>query len=465
MKIPGVILAGVTSGVGKTTIAMAIIHGLQKKGYKVQPFKIGPDYIDPSYHNAIAKKSSKNLDVWLMGKQGIMESFFNSTKDSDFTVIEGVMGLFDGLSGKNNYASTAHVSKIIDIPLILVVDARKTARSLAAITLGFVKFDRKVKIAGVIINHIASERHLKYIMEAFQSKIKIPIVGKIFNNKDAKLQERHLGLVPTRELGHNSINNIIENAKKVSKDIDIERVVEIGHNNKENANKQYAHYQKNIKKESNEKKIKISIALDKSFNFYYKDNLEILQKKARIEFFSPIENNIIPTDSKGIIIGGGFPEIIADALEKNSSMKKNIMRLAQDNIPIYAECGGLMYLTKSISGYGGKNKKYKMVGLFDAETIMTKKLTLGYTEATLDNNKTIFGNIKRLRGHEFHYSEIINNHRDLKLIYKLKRGKGIINGYDGAYSNRCIASYMHIHFINSMISNNFIESCYNYSKK
>ena len=170
----------------------------------------------------------------------------------------------------------------------------------------------------------------------------IYLENSIDSSKDAKLQERHLGLVPTRELGHNSINNIIENAKKVSKDIDIEKVVEIGHNNKENANEQYAHYHKNIKKEPNEKKIKISIALDKSFNFYYKDNLEILQKKARIEFFSPIENNIIPADSKGIIIGGGFPEIIADALEKNSSMKKNIMKLAQDNIPIYAECGGLM---------------------------------------------------------------------------------------------------------------------------
>jgi cobyrinic acid a,c-diamide synthase len=245
----------------------------------------------------------------------------------------------------------------------------------------------------------------------------------------------------------------------------MEKVAEIGHNVKEDANRQHVPPQKSVQKKSNEKKIKISIALDKSFNFYYKDNLEILQKKARIEFFSPIENDIIPPDSKGIIIGGGFPEIIADALEKNSSMKKNIMKLAQDNMPIYAECGGLMYLTKSISGYGGKNKKYKMVGLFDAETIMTKKLTLGYTEATLNNNKTIFGNIKRLRGHEFHYSEIINSHRDLKLIYKLKKGKGIIDGYDGAYSNRCIASYMHIHFVNSMISNNFIESCYDYSKK
>jgi len=468
LKIPGVIISGVTSGVGKTTIVMAIIQGLQKKGYKVQPFKIGPDYIDPSYHNAIAKKRSKNLDVWLMGKKGIIESFFNATEGSDFTVIEGVMGLFDGLSGKNNYASTAHVSKILNIPLILVVDARKTARSLAAITLGFIKFDKKIKISGIIINHIASERHLKYIKEAFQTKIKVPIIGKIFNDKDNKLQERHLGLVPTKELSFNKINNLIENAKKISQDIDIEKVVEIGHSKnkiEETNKKEFVCHLENSKQDLYKKKIKISIALDKSFNFYYKDNLEILQKRAKIEFFSPIDNNVIAHDSNGIIIGGGFPEIIADSLEKNSSMKKNILKLAQDNMPIYAECGGLMYLTKSISGYKNKNRKYKMVGLFDAETIMTGKLTLGYTEALLNSNKTIFGSIKRLRGHEFHYSKIINNHRDLKLIYTLKRGKGIVDGYDGFYSNNCIASYMHTHFINSRVSNNFIDSCYRYSKK
>ena len=475
MNIPRVIISGVTSGVGKTTIAMAIIYGLQKKGYKVQPFKIGPDYIDPTYHNSIAKKASKNLDIWLMGKQGIFESFFTSTKDSDFAVLEGVMGLFDGLSGKNNYASTAHISQILNTPVILVIDARKTARSLAAITLGFIKFDKKIKIAGIIINHIASERHLKYISEAFQSKIKVPIVGKIFNNKDSKIQERYLGLIPTKELNSHNIYSIIENAKKTSQDIDIEKVIEIGNGSNNNRlkikeeeayKKQFLHYSEKIKKKSNEKRIKISIALDKSFNFYYKDNLEILQKKARIEFFSPIDNNSLAVDSNGIIIGGGFPEIIADALEKNSSMKKDILKLAQNNIPLYAECGGLMYLTKSISGYRNKNKKkYKMVGLFDAETIMTGKLTLGYTEAILNDNKTIFGNIKKLRGHEFHYSDIINNNKDLKLIYTLKKGKGIIDGYDGFYSNNCIASYMHTHFINSKISNNFIKSCQNYSKK
>ncbi len=466
MKIPRVIISGVTSGVGKTTIAMAIIYSLQKKGYKVQPFKIGPDYIDPSYHNSISKRGSKNLDVWLMGKQGIFESFFTSAKDSDFAILEGVMGLFDGLSGKNNYASTAHVSQILNTPVILVVDARKTARSLAAITLGFIKFDKKIKIAGIIINHIASERHLKYILEAFESKIKVPIIGKIFSNKDKKLQERHLGLIPARELEITVINNIVANAKSMSQDIDVEKVIEIGNSNIINKLdvKDKGKEKSNIKK-SNSKKIKISIALDKSFNFYYKDNIQILQKKAKIDFFSPIDSNSIAHDSNGIIIGGGFPEIIADALEKNFTIKNNILKLAQDNIPIYAECGGLMYLTNSISGYKNNKKKYKMVGLFDAETIMTGKLTLGYTEAVLNNNKTIFGNIKKLRGHEFHYSNIVNNNKDLKFLYKLNRGKGIIDGYDGFYSNNCIASYMHTHFINSNIADNFIESCQNYSKK
>ncbi|HXS59640.1 MAG TPA: cobyrinate a,c-diamide synthase [Candidatus Sulfopaludibacter sp.] len=463
MKIPGVIISGTTSGVGKTTIVMAIIHGLQKKGYIVQPFKIGPDYIDPSYHNAIAKKSSKNLDVWLMGKQGIFESFFNTTKDSEFAVLEGVMGLFDGLSGKNNYASTAHISEILNVPIILVVDTRKAARSLAAITLGFIKFDKKIKIAGVILNHISSERHLKYITEAFQSKIKVPIIGKIFSNRN-NFQERHLGLVPTRELSINNINDIIKNAKEISRSVDIEKVIEIGYINKNNLEER-VQSEGNNGNEFNRKKIKISIALDKSFNFYYKDNLEILQKKATIEFFSPIDNTSLPPDTMGIIIGGGFPEIIADELEKNTSIKKNILKLAQDNIPLYAECGGLMYLTRSISGYRNKKRKYKMVGLFDAETIMTGKLILGYTEAVLNNNKSIFGNVKRIRGHEFHYSNIINNHKDLKLIYTLKKGKGIIDGYDGFYSNNSIASYMHTHFINSKISDNFIESCYKYSKK
>ncbi len=357
MEIPGAIIAGATSGVGKTTITMAIIYALQKKGYKVHPFKIGPDYIDPSYHNAISKKISKNLDVWLMGKKGVLKSFYESTKESDFAILEGVMGLFDGLSGKNNFASTAHISKILNIPIILIVDARKTSRSLAAITLGFLKFDKNIKISGIIINHIASERHLKYITEAFQTKIKVPIIGKIFSNKN-KLQERHLGLIPTNELNTDFISKIVENARKISVDIDMDKVEEIGHStkNKQEIENLYKRIEEN---KSDGKKVKITIALDKSFNFYYKDNLEILQKYANLEFFSPISDKFIAPDSNGIIIGGGFPEIIADELEKNSPMKKSILNFAESGSPLYAECGGLMYLTKSIQGYRNKKKNIK----------------------------------------------------------------------------------------------------------
>ncbi len=288
--------------------------------------------------------------------------------------------------GKTTMQVQRTLSAILNTPIILVVDARKAARSLAAITLGFIKFDKKIKIKGIIINQIASERHLKYILEAFESKIKVPIIGKIFSNRDHKLQERHLGLIPTRELETTSINNIVANAKNISQNIDIEKVIEIGNSEIKNELDIKDKEIHNIK-ESNLNKIKISIALDKSFNFYYKDNIEILQKKAKIEFFSPIDSNTIPYDSNGIIIGGGFPEIIADALEKNYAIKKNILKLAQDSMPIYAECGGLMYLTNSISGYKNNKKKYKMVGLFDAETIMTGKLTLGYTEAILNSSQ------------------------------------------------------------------------------
>ena len=171
MKTPGIVIAGISSGVGKTTISTAVILGLLKKGYKVQPFKIGPDYIDPSYHNMISKRQSRNLDVWLMGINGLQESYLENSIDSDFTVLEGVMGLYDGLSGRNNFASTAHVSRILGLPILLIVDAKKAARSLAAITLGFIKFDNKIRISGVILNNIASERHLRYIVEAFDSKI------------------------------------------------------------------------------------------------------------------------------------------------------------------------------------------------------------------------------------------------------------------------------------------------------
>jgi len=474
MKIPGIVIAGVTSGVGKTTISTAIIQGLLKRGYMVQPFKIGPDYIDPSYHNVISKRRSRNLDVWLMGINGLQESYLKNSIGSDFAVLEGVMGLYDGMSGRNNFASTAHVSKLLDIPILLVVDSKRAARSLAAITLGFIEFEPKIRISGVILNNIASERHLKYIVEAFESKIQIPIVGKIFSDKNLIYQERHLGLIPRLELNTKSHNVIINNSKIVAEQLDFEKIIQIAKKTKyldkskiekfslDLANRK-SRYQKSEK--LLESKVRILVALDKSFNFYYQDNLDILQKRAKIEFFSPLDDSDIPQDTAGIILGGGFPEVIADRLEKNSNMRKSILKSAQNNIPIYAECGGLMYLTKTISGYKNNRKKHKMVGLLDADTIMTDKVTLGYTEAILNSNQTYLGNIQRVKGHEFHYSNVVTNNTDLELIYDLKKGKGIGDGRDGFYTHNCIASYMHTHFVNSTISTRFLECCVQYLRK
>jgi cobyrinic acid a,c-diamide synthase len=474
MKTPGIVVAGITSGVGKTTISIAIMQGLLKRGYKVQPFKIGPDFIDPSYHNMISKRRSRNLDVWLMGINGLKESYLKNSIDSDFTVLEGVMGLYDGMSGGNNFASTAHVSKILDLPILLIVDAKKAARSLAAITLGFIKFEPKLRISGVILNNIASERHLRYIAEAFESKIKIPIVGKIFSDKSLIYHERHLGLVPRMELGTKSQGSITNNSKIIAEHLDFEKIIQISKKMDYLDKSKFERFSMDMvtwksryqeSKKSIDKRVKILVALDKSFNFYYQDNLDILHKRAKIEFFSPLDDRCVPEDTTGIILGGGFPEVIADKLESNIDMRRSILDLAQKDIPIYAECGGLMYLTKTISGYKNNKKKCKMVGLFDADTVMTNRVTLGYTEALLNDDQTYLGKIRRLRGHEFHYSNIVVNNPDLELIYDLKKGKGIMDGKDCFHTHNCIASYMHTHFINSILSDRFVECCARFSKK
>ncbi len=472
LRIPGIVIAGTNSGVGKTTISMAIMHGLERRGYKIQPFKIGPDYIDPSYHNIITRRKSRNLDVWLMGKQGLIESYSENSTNADLAVLEGVMGLYDGISGKNNFASTAHVSEVLDLPIILVVDAKKAARSVAAIALGFIKFSKKIKIRGIILNNLASERHLKYVTDAFDSNIKLPIIGNIFNNKKITYNERHLGLVPGLELNSEDEKSIIVNTRLISESIDYDKLIQIIKlqnkikSNMSKTNKSFGKGFDGLKSQGKQhiSSTKILVALDKSFNFYYQDNLDILSKKVQIEFFSPIDDSNIPADCAGIVLGGGFPEVIADKLEKNSGMRIKLKKLAEDGIPIYAECGGLMYLTKSISGYENTKRKYRMVGLFDADTLMTGKLTLGYTEGSLVGNQSFLQNIRKIKGHEFHYSKVTPHGKDLKMMYKLKRGKGIIDGMDGLNEQNCVASYMHTHFIGSKISKGFIYSCLKYIK-
>ena len=430
MKIPRLVVAGATSGVGKTSITSAIIYGIKKRGYNVQPFKVGPDYIDPSYLSSISKNNAKNLDVWLMGENELVQSFVKNSA-SDISVIEGVMGYYDGFGGKTNYASTHHVASLLKAPTVLVLDASKAARSIAATALGFTKFHRNSRIVGIILNKIGSKKHEKMCRQAL-ANLKVPILGSILKNSES-MESRHLGLIPVKE--QKSLQNKIRKVSRdISDDIDIDKIIQIC--------KSVPQLPKAQPKKFKKPTATVAVALDSSFNFYYHDNLEALRREgARLKFFSPVSDKKIPACDL-IYIGGGFPEVLGQSLERNATMRKMIKKRAEEGTSIYAECGGLMYLTKSIS-FG--KKKYKMVGLFDAETQMTKKMTLNYTEGRIRSNCLVSAPAK-FRAHEFHYSKIRNLPRDAKLVYDLKIGEGIANKRDALSEYNTLASYCHLYF-------------------
>jgi cobyrinic acid a,c-diamide synthase len=430
LKIPRLVVAGATSGVGKTSITSAIIHGIKERGYKIQPFKVGPDYIDPSYLSVISGNDTKNLDVWLMGEKELVQSFVkNST--SDISVTEGVMGYYDGFDGKRNYASTHHIASLLKSPTVLVLDASKAARSIAATALGFTKFHRNSRIVGVILNKIGSKKHENLCRQAL-ANLKIPILGSVPRNSNG-LESRHLGLIPVKE--KRSLQNKIRKiSREISDNIDIDKLIQIS--------KDVSQLPKVQPKKFKTPTSTVAVALDSSFNFYYHDNLEALRREgAKLKFFSPVSDKKIPKCDL-IYIGGGFPEVSGQSLEQNATMRRLIKKHAEDGTSIYAECGGLMYLTKSIS-FG--KKKYKMVGLFDAETQMTKKMTLNYTEGRITSNCLVSAPAK-FRAHEFHYSRIRNLPKDAKLVYNLKIGEGISRKKDGLSEYNTLASYCHLYF-------------------
>jgi len=376
-----------------------------------------------------------------MGENELVQSFVkNST--SDISIIEGVMGYYDGFGGKTNYASTHHVASLVKSPTVLILDASKTARSIAATALGFAKFHRNSRIVGMILNKIGSKKHEKMCRQAL-ANLKVPILGSILKNSDS-MESRHLGLIPVKE--QKSLQNKIRKvSREISDSLDIDKILQICKNVPQLPKVQ----QKKFKNPTTT----VAVALDSSFNFYYHDNLEALRREgAKLKFFSPVSDKKIPKCDL-IYIGGGFPEILGQSLEQNTTMRNLIKKHAEEGMPIYAECGGLMYLTKSISS--GK-KKYKMVGLFDAETQMTKKMTLNYTEGRIRSNCLISGPAK-FRAHEFHYSKISNLAKDAKLVYDLNIGEGISGKKDALSEYNTLASYCHLYFDTAKYATRMLE--------
>lgn len=457
-SLPKFIVAGVSSGAGKTLVATAIMYYFQRKGLHVQPFKIGPDFIDPSYHAVVCRRQSYNLDIWMMGERGVLSEFSKISSDADIAVIEGVMGLFDGVAGKSDFGSTAHVARILNAPIILVIDASRAGGSVAALVYGFLNFDKRLDILGIVLNNVASQKHLNTIIEAIRSKMNIPILGVITKNKDLVLRERHLGLIPVLETRGLIERKIVRTSRLVSKELSLRGLRRFHVTRKISESLPSTKHSKPA--------VRIAIAKDESFNFYYPDTAESLElNNAEVVYFSPVNDKKLPDAVSGIILGGGFPEILADELAKNHYIKKSILREAERGMPIYAECGGLMYLTKTVTVYHkGKREKKKMIGLIEADTSMDDKLTLNYTEA--ENSGAFFRDIKKIRGHEFHYSRIHNIDKDLKFAYALRRGNGIFNKKDGLIVYNCLASYMHLHFGGDQrLARRVVDMCKKYSKK
>jgi len=424
-----VIIAGTSSEVGKTVISTGIMKALSKK-YNVQGYKVGPDYIDPTYHTIATGNKSRNLDSFFMNKEQIKYLFQKHSKGKDISIIEGVRGLYEGISAVDDIGSTASVAKALDSPIILLVNAKSLTRSAIAMIKGFMSFDN-VKIRGVIFNFVRSEKHIKKLKEAMGYYLPdVEIIGFIPRNEDFGVEGRHLGLVPTPENLEDMRNKVKLWGELIEKYLDLDKIVEI-------SDEDFEEIDDVLLWEVKENYKKIAVAYDEAFNFYYWDNFDALKEnKAKIEFFSPLKDGEVP-DADILYIGGGYPELFKEELSKNREMIESIREF--DGY-IYGECGGLMYLTKSIDNV-------PMVGLLNCSAVMTKHVQgLSYVKAEFLENCLIGRKGLKFKGHEFHYSKIVNIKED-NFAYKIERGRGIINKLDGIFKRRVLAGYLHNHAV------------------
>ena len=436
-----IIIAGTGSGVGKTSLSLALVRALTRRGLRVQTFKVGPDFLDPTHLSLASGRTCYNLDSWMCGRDYVEQLFQRVTAQADIAVIEGVMGLFDGAAPDTSIGSTAEIAKWLQAPVLLVVDAKGAARSVGAVIKGFDSFEPDLRIAGVIANRVGSARHADWLAETVSSAKLPPLLGCIPANSLPSLPSRHLGLVTAdaKTLTPALLDSL---ADALEKHVNIEAILTLAHSNplRPCVAGEKSHHEKRL--------VNIGIASDAAFHFYYPDNLECLEAEgARLVPFSPIIDHRLPDSLDALYLGGGYPEEFAETLARNSGMLNSICQFAAAGGAIYAECGGLMLLSQSIETLDGNI--HPMAGLLPFRTRMcTKRQSLGYTEVIL-NGDTMWGpNGTRLRGHEFHYSEIVdsaaaNGWNPAYAIHYRRESKPVLAGIQ---LGRVLAGYIHLHF-------------------
>jgi cobyrinic acid a,c-diamide synthase len=442
MTIPRIVIAGTHSGCGKTTIASGIMAALTARGQKVQPFKVGPDFIDPSHHTGICGRPCRNLDPFMMGEDGVTRTFEQAANGADIAVIEGVMGLYDGIDG-TDFASTAHVARILDAPVVLVVDVKGMSRSVLALIRGYQDFDTSISFAGVILNRVGSLRHRQMI----ENSLPGAFLGWIPKREDITIESRHLGLKMSHEIG-----SMAEFGHVIEEFCDLDAIVAGAHKSP------VLKPQKRIPPSKRKKQFRatIGIAFDEAFCFYYQDNLDRLRTSgADLHFFSPLRDPIPRVNA--LYFGGGYPELYLPLLE-SSRCTRELKSMVDRGMPVYAECGGLMYLSREIT----TDRTYKLCGVLPAVAEMTNKIqALGYVKGESRENSSFLPPSQGITGHEFHYSCVYPD-RDARFAIRLSRGRGIDSGKDGLTWGNVLGTYTHAYFTDAF-AGIFVEEASRFS--
>ena len=457
-RIPRIVIAATQSGSGKTTIVTGLLAALKEKGLKVQSYKVGPDYIDPGYHEIASGRPGHNLDTWLVTEEKLAEIFARTADDADIAIIEGVMGLYDG--GKNGISSTASVAKLLDAPVLLVINAKSMGESAAALALGFKQYDPTVNIAGVILNRLGSPTHRQMIEEALE-RLDIPVFGAVGRNDKMNMPERHLGLLPVQE-NNSEAEVVAEIGRTVGASVDIEKIIGLA----ESAPEIELPARTTLPEK---RRVRIAVARDDAFTFYYPESIYQLEiSGAEIIPFSPLHDREMP-EADGLILGGGFPEMFASELYGNESMRASIGEAAKSGMPIYAECGGFMYLMKEMVDFDGNH--FPMTGIIPGSVTMNKKLqTVGYVAATMEKDTVLGRKGTVLHGHEFHFSsecapENINP-EEYPRAFTFQRMRKIPPYLAGYAKDNILGSYLHLHFAGSPeAARSFVDKCAEYRQQ
>jgi cobyrinic acid a,c-diamide synthase len=440
----GLLIGGTASGVGKTTVALAIIACLRRRGYVVQPCKGGPDFLDTTHHSRIAGRTSRNLDTWMLSPESNREVLSRAAVGADAVVVEGMMGLFDGKDGVTETGSSAEIAKMLKLPVLLVLDCAKSARSVAATVLGFECFDPDLPLAGLILNRVAGLHHYRLLESAIQARCKTPIFGWLPREPGIAIPERHLGLQAAAEsaISLDALANLAETHFKVDAILKLEFPMET------------AVSPATVKEES--PRVRIGVARDQAFSFYYEDNLDLLREQgADIIPFSPIADRALPSDLDALYFGGGYPELYARELTANTAMLDQIRAFARSGGHIYAECGGLLYLSQQLSTADGT--VYPMLGILPLEMEMTSNLVdFGYVTVTFTKDCLLGPRGTTIRGHSFHYSRICSD-CEVATSYQVDFSLSGKHQREGFTHGNVLASYVHLHFgANPVVARHFV---------